>query len=295
MVCEDFDEPGRASSDMGERLSNIIRLMEQSPIDELTTFLDIGIGDGQIAKWLAKKGKKVTGTGIEVDSYDMSSAELKKEYGIDVIECSAEHMQFDNNSFDGIVMSHVLEHCHNVGLALQEVRRVLSDEGYLFIILPSHCHYVFAGHVSVGWNVGQLMYVLLVNGYDVKNGQFIEYQGQVYGLVQKSLNPLPPLRGDSGDISILAQNNLFPLPVITKDKRNDGYWGNIKAINFSSSDDLLRMSVSPQDRYRLPKQLLLLLVKLLPRKIRYRIGRLFTWLGNTLTQMDFINPRALTD
>lgn len=295
MVCEDFREPGRASSDLGERLSNIIRLMEHSPLDELTTFLDIGTGNGQIAKWLAKKGKKVTATGIEVDSYDLNSLELEKDYGIDVIECSAELMPFEDNSFDGVVMSHVLEHCPNVGLALQEVRRVLSDKGYLFIILPAHCHYVFAGHVSVGWNVGQLLYVLLLNRYDVKSGQFIEYQGQVYGLVQKSLNALPPLRGDSGDISILAQNNLFPLPVITKDKRNDGYWGNIKAINFRPSDDLLRMSISPQDRYRLPKQVLLPLVKLLPRKIRYRIGRLFTWLGNTLTQMDYINPRALTD
>lgn len=30
-------------------------------------------------------------------------------------------------------------------------------------------------HISIGWNVGQLMYVLLLNGFDVAAGRFIEH------------------------------------------------------------------------------------------------------------------------
>ncbi len=111
-------------------------------------------------------------------------------------------------------MSHVLEHCHNAGQALQEVRRVLADNGRLFIFVPPYTTYVCSGHVSTGWNVGELLYVLLLNGFDVRAGHFVEYGHSVCGFVRKASVALPALRGDRGDIRILAESGLFPLPVV---------------------------------------------------------------------------------
>jgi hypothetical protein len=74
------------------------------------------------------------------------------------------------------------------------------------------------------------MYVLLLNGFEVKNGKFIEYGGNVCAFVQKSNEKLPPLRMDRGDISILQDR--FPLPIRSRDGTNDGYFARISAMNW---------------------------------------------------------------
>lgn len=217
---------------MDERLSIVIDLLSRAPLDGLHSFLDVGFGEGQITKWLRGMGKSVTATGLALESYGFDAGRFTAEYGVRIEECGAEEMPFADGEFDAVVMSHVLEHCPNVQLALQEVRRVISDEGYLFVFVPPNGDRVAAGHVSMGWNVGQLMYVLLLNGFDVKHGSFVEVPHNVVGFVRKSVTPLPALRNDSGDIGILNGHGLFPAPVVSADGRNDGFHSKIKCINW---------------------------------------------------------------
>ena len=186
---------GGVGEKLDERMKNIFELLEEAPLARLNTFLDIGMGKGQILKWLSEKEKTCTGIGIEIESYGARAEELKQKYGINIVEGNAEKMPFKDKSFDGIIMSHILEHCFNIELILKEARRVLSDDGWLFIFVPPHENIVCAGHLNAGWSVGQLMYVLLVNGYDVKNGKFIQYGYNICAFVQKNKIPLPPCAG----------------------------------------------------------------------------------------------------
>ena len=215
-----------------DRLATVMELLSEMPLEDLHSFLDVGFGEGQLTRWLCERGKSVTATGLALDSYNADIQRLRSEYGVRIEECCAEKMPFSDGCFDGVVMSHVLEHCPNVQMALREARRVLADHGCLFVFVPPHSDRVAAGHVSTGWNIGQLMYVLLVNGFDVKNGSFLHVGYNVAAFVRKNPSPLPPLRGDRGDIATLNQHNLFPFSIETADGFNDGFHGAIGSINW---------------------------------------------------------------
>ena len=50
---------------------------------------------------------------------------------------------FPSKFFDFLFVCHSLEHCENPLQALREFKRVLKEDGYVFISLPCHCsHHV---------------------------------------------------------------------------------------------------------------------------------------------------------
>ena len=270
-----YIRPKKISADMGgdgevldKRLSQVLCLLESISFNGCQSVLDIGTGKGQIAKWFAKKGFVVTGTGLSVNSYEMDISETKDFKKIEIIECNVEKMPFQDGSFDIIIMSHVLEHCYNTGLALNEVKRVLSPKGLLCIFVPPHDDFVCAGHVSMGWNLGQLMYTLLLNGFDVKDGKFSQYGYNVAGIVRKNYLELPQIRGDRGDIHILDREGLFPMPIISKDGLNDNYFGRIRSINWNINDLINKENKSKSFFQRL----LFLILNIFPSKVKYLVA-----------------------
>ena len=216
-------------------IMNIISSLELRKGKECA--LDIGVGNGEITKLLIESGYSTTAIGLGIDTYDIELEKIKKQ-GVNLIECSVEKMPFDDNSFDFIVMSHILEHVLNIGVALAEVRRVLKENGKLLIIVPPYSDVIMAGHVSTGWNVGQLIYVMLLNGFAVNGGKFIEYGWNVCGLVGKNNELLPNLRYDRGDISKLNKAKLFPLPIENAGYNDDAFTGRIRAVNWYNIDAL---------------------------------------------------------
>ena len=269
------DDMGGQGDVLDRRLTDVIQMLSEVPLDGLSSFLDVGIGRGQVSKWLAERGKSVTGTGIEIASYGSGIEQLCRQYGITVEDCSAEKMPFADATFDAVVMSHVLEHCPNVQMALSEVRRVLKDSGCLFVFVPPHGDRVCAGHISVGWNIGQLMYVLLLNGFDVKHGRFAERGYNVAAVVGKNLQPLPPLRCDRGDIHILNEHGLFPVPVVTDDGYNDNFNGKLKAVCWSDPA-LAQPESSPRPNYsfrQLAKRRVRAAARMLPAALRRWMSR----------------------
>ena len=278
-----YTRPEAISSDMGgaggkldQRMQDVLMLLESAPLEQIASVLDIGIGQGQLAKWFAQKGKQVTGVGLELRSYDLDVDLLKSEHNITIMEANANVLPFKTHSFDAVVMSHILEHVGNISLVLSEIRRVLKPTGYLLLFVPPHEDYVVAGHISVGWNVGQLLYVLAVNGFDVRHGNFIEYGYNVCAFVQKSEVDLPTLRGDRGDIYILNKAGILPLPIFSNHDSPDQYWGRIKSINWPNKVILDGQDLSPQ------MKIIRTIAKLLPFK--RILGKIFSHLGRFLTE-----------
>jgi SAM-dependent methyltransferase len=262
---------------LDDRLTDIFRLIEDAPLEDVNTILDIGAGEGKLAMHLSKKGKKVTCTGVAISSYVADVNYLRDQYEIDYVECDVETMPFADGIFDAVIMCHVLEHCPDVFRALGHARRVLREGGLLIIFVPPQEDIVCAGHISVGWNVGQLMYVLLLNGFDVQNGSFINYRYNVCGFVRRTERRLPQLRFDRGDISVLAKEGFFPLPIGDGDGFADKFNGAIKAINWPN---VSRYALSAQSNPI--RRIVYILVLIIPAPIRFGIGRILLKLGKLL-------------
>lgn len=87
--------------------------------------LDIGFGKGQIPYYFKNQNKIVTSIGLELESYGTDINKARSD-GISVIEANVLNMPFEDNSFDTVVASHILEHISDMGTALAEIRRVLA-------------------------------------------------------------------------------------------------------------------------------------------------------------------------
>jgi len=257
-------------------------LIDQIKFDENSNLLDIGMGSGWLSIYLAKKKLEVTGTTFSKVHDNLDIEYFKKEYNITIHECNIESLPFAENTYDYVILSHVLEHCNNTGLALNNILRVLKTSGKLIIIVPRHQSSICAGHVHMGWNVGQLIYTLLINGYDVSTGSFIDYKGNVCAIVQKSTFQLPKLNNDWSDIAILGEAGLFPLPILTQDNRNDGFWGNIESVNCNFVSKL------NWDNNKIRA-----LTKFFPQKIIFSLGAIMYNYGDLLMRITNRNPIKL--
>lgn len=187
-----------------------------------TTVLDVGLGKGGASLHFASNGKKVTALGLAIDSYTTDKRVLNNQ------NISIQETLFENyttkKKFDAILFSHVLEHTQNVGFFLNKAYSLLNDNGWLFVMVPPYKNYIVGGHVSNGWNMGQLIYNLLLNGFDVKNGHFITYGYNICAFVSKSNQPLPQLRMDNGDLELLQ--DLMPV------KLTQNTYAKIESINW---------------------------------------------------------------
>ncbi len=87
--------------------------------------LDYGCGQGVLSVLLAKKKYDVTGLDISEPNIEFARNEAKKEnLKINLISGDGENLPFDDNSFDIVVASHVLEHLPDMNKGISEIKRV---------------------------------------------------------------------------------------------------------------------------------------------------------------------------
>jgi SAM-dependent methyltransferase len=133
-------------------------------------------------------------------------------------------VDFYDSTFDIIWCSHVLEHTINPGLMLDKMHSLLNYGGKLCISVPPYKSKIVGGHLSTGWNLGQLIYVLLSSGFWVKDGSYIENNINVFALVHKKKFILPTQHYDVGDLELLS--NYWPI------KFYQGIEGRMSQINW---------------------------------------------------------------
>lgn len=103
--------------------------------------LDMGCGRGELAMALAIARCQVSGVDSSIDSIKISSA-LKERWirkypqmKLDYFNCDASSLPFEDNTFDVVIMSDLVEHLKDEILlaAFFEAFRVLKKNGTLFI------------------------------------------------------------------------------------------------------------------------------------------------------------------
>lgn len=98
--------------------------------------LDIGAGTGAFAKHMLDAGWEVNA--LEPD-------EVTRRRAFDLHGLSLESMQqlfsFSPDSFDAVTLWHVLEHVHDLHAYLEQIGKVLSEKGRVFIAVPNYTSY----------------------------------------------------------------------------------------------------------------------------------------------------------
>lgn len=197
------------------------KILPLLPIKEGMHVLDIGLGAGEASAFFLEMGCSVTAIGMDISQYNVTE-EVKKRCSL--IDARMESMPFHSETFDAVWCSHVLEHTLNPGLALTEMHRVLKDEGQLYISVPPFKHAVVGGHVCTGWNMGQLMYALLLSGFDIRNGSFWAHGYNIFAFARKATYQIPTVYSDIGDIELLS--NYWPIAM------HQGIDGKMTEINW---------------------------------------------------------------
>ena len=99
--------------------------------------LEIGVGLGTDLVEYAKNGSIVTGIDLHQDQIELTKLnfDLRKLSYKNLKVADAENLPFDDSKFDFVVSFGVLHHTLNTQKAIDEVHRVLNDDGTAIIML----------------------------------------------------------------------------------------------------------------------------------------------------------------
>ena len=149
--------------------------------------LDLGCGEGRhILGALHYSGNRCTG--LDVCSKSLKKAEEKRhdsfpELPVEWVKGNGEALPFENNTFDRIICSEVLEHIIDYKLVLTEIFRVLKPKGIIGIsvprFLPERICWLFSkdyhntpgGHVRI-FKQKTLKQAILESGFHFINHHF---------------------------------------------------------------------------------------------------------------------------
>ena len=102
-----------------ETFKNLINTFFKKNIFELRNSLDLGSADGSFVEILKNNGFKAHGLDINDINFETGK------------------FSFDNNKFDLITAISIIEHLSNPNNFLNEVRRVLKDDGFFILVTPN--------------------------------------------------------------------------------------------------------------------------------------------------------------
>ena len=198
------------------------KLIEKATAIKSGNILDVGSGTGAFPNEMKKNGWKTTALEPEADArklaWDLYNLELTD---------STQLYQLPGDHFDAITLWHVLEHVHDVAGYVQQLKRVLKNDGRIFIAVPNYT------------SIDATIYKEYWAAYDVPR--------HLYHFSPKALNALvkqhgftiaghKPMWFDSFYVSMLSEqyktgkNNLF-----------DAFWNGLRS-NIRTMNNVKRCS-----------------------------------------------------
>jgi ubiquinone biosynthesis O-methyltransferase len=102
--------------------------------------LDVGCQYGVFSFYLGEKGASVTGMDISkrwIERCQREAAEKYPDKEFHFLAGDAQELPFDDESFDAVLCSEVIEHVEHPGNVLSEINRVLKPEGVFVLSTPN--------------------------------------------------------------------------------------------------------------------------------------------------------------
>lgn len=115
-----------------KRIKTMVKLAQISANDRL---LDMGCGEGYLLS-LIPKIERIAGLDISRVALEKATTLLKNRPYIELKYGDAQNTPFNNDSFDKIICSELLEHVPYPRLVIKEINRLLKRDGLLVISVP---------------------------------------------------------------------------------------------------------------------------------------------------------------
>jgi len=113
---------------------NIVKRLSLIPSRKFKYILDAGCGDGE----LSKKIKEITRAQVYGVDISLKICKPAQQKGIIVKEADlSKKIPFEDNFFDMVFTSEVIEHLINPDNFLKETKRILKDDGVLILTTPN--------------------------------------------------------------------------------------------------------------------------------------------------------------
>ena len=127
---------GRDYENESERIA-ITRLLKGKHFKHAA---DIGGGYGRLCVFLKEYADKVTLAEPSQQQLDIGKDFLKDQKDIDMVLTQADDLKFKDNSLDLITMIRVMHHLPDPSTEFAELKRVLTDDGYLVLEIANYSH-----------------------------------------------------------------------------------------------------------------------------------------------------------
>jgi len=112
-----------------------VRLLESIQLSAIASVLELGCGTGKLLNRLADAQSHLTGTGIDFSAGMIEQARQRTPFGdrLQFVPGNVETLPFDSATFDGIFCSISFLHYPHPERVLQEVARVLKQDGHFYL------------------------------------------------------------------------------------------------------------------------------------------------------------------
>jgi ubiquinone/menaquinone biosynthesis C-methylase UbiE len=137
--------------------------------------LEVGAGDGSILKLLADQDFAPEYHAVEISESGVEHIKSRKIKDLKSVALfDGYHLPFKDNSFDLVILSHVLEHVEHERLLLRELKRVARHcvievpRDYKAGVDTRIKHFLAYGHINV-YTPTSLRYLLNTEGFAVEN------------------------------------------------------------------------------------------------------------------------------
>lgn len=174
--------------------------------------LNVGVATGATTKMLEKFGEVVS---VEYD--EACCAFLREKVGIHAINASLTDLPFENHTFDLVCAFDVIEHIEDDIKAIQEIKRVLSEDGFYFITVPAF-NFLWSKHDEINHHFRRYTLADLSNIIS-KNKLTISYKSYfnfwlfppiaLVRMAQKIIPRKEKARSSGSDAEVMNTSNLI--------------------------------------------------------------------------------------
>lgn len=133
---------GIPNSKLLDHIRNVVEYIHKKYMSNLKKnnikILDLGCGMGEFATFLSRLGYNVVG--VDMDKEQLKLAKILKEENkakVEFVNADATRLPFKDREFDIIICFDVFEHIKDLQPICIEMRRVLKDDGVVFLRFPN--------------------------------------------------------------------------------------------------------------------------------------------------------------